>query len=327
MIIVVDDYGVTIEKDNNCFVLSSGEQTRKLSPFRVSGFHVHKPATITTPAILLAAEHNIPLLFFDSSGHVEARLWQPHYGSLPTIRYNQLLFAKSPQALPWIMDTLQQKLQGQLALLNWCANRVEAHAEELCEAALVMEDRFTALKKSAGSAPEPIRIAEAHIAKAYWSALSRALEKYSPFDGRSRQPAQDPFNALLNYGYGMLYSLVETAAITAGLDPSIGILHTESYNRPAFVFDSIEPFRPWVDRFVVEAALRGELQQKYFARTKEGVRLIKAGKQLFIPTYNEMMQERVVFNGRRIKRKDQIQHFHTAFAQFLLDEFNPDGHA
>ena len=63
------------------------------------------------------------------------------------------------------------------------------------------------------------------------------------FDGRSRQPALDAVNAMLNYSYGVLYSLVERACICAGLDPFLGFLHTDNYNKKSLVFDLIEPFR------------------------------------------------------------------------------------
>ncbi|MFO7558792.1 MAG: CRISPR-associated endonuclease Cas1 [Desulfobacterales bacterium] len=55
-------------------------------------------------------------------------------------------------------------------------------------------------------------------------------EKYQ-FSGRSRRPAKDPFNAVLNYCYGMLYSRVEKACILSGLDPFVGFLHTDNYNK------------------------------------------------------------------------------------------------
>ena len=41
----------------------------------------------------------------------------------------------------------------------------------------------------------------------------------------------------------MLYSLVERACIVAGLDPFVGFLHTDNYNKKSLVFDLIEPFR------------------------------------------------------------------------------------
>ncbi len=54
---------------------------------------------------------------------------------------------------------------------------------------------------------------------------------------------KDPFNACLNYCYGILYSLVEKACILSGLDPYVGFLHTDNYNKKSLVFDLIELFR------------------------------------------------------------------------------------
>ena len=67
-------------------------------------------------------------------------------------------------------------------------------------------------------------------------------EKYK-FESRSRNPAKDEFNTLLNYGYGVLYSMVEKACIIAGLDQYIGFLHTDNYNKKSLVFDVIVLFR------------------------------------------------------------------------------------
>jgi hypothetical protein len=67
------------------------------------------------------------------------------------------------------------------------------------------------------------------------------LEVSDPaFESRSRQPAADAFNAMLNYSCGILYSLVEKACILAGLEPFVGFLHTDNYNKKSLVYDLIE---------------------------------------------------------------------------------------
>ena len=71
----------------------------------------------------------------------------------------------------------------------------------------------------------------------YFEAISFILPDRYKFEGRSRNPAKDEFNALLNYGYGILYSKVEKACIIAGLDPYVGIIHTDHYNKKSLVFD------------------------------------------------------------------------------------------
>ena len=91
---------------------------------------------------------------------------------------------------------------------------------------------------------------EGSASKVYFDILALCIPERYRFNGRSRQPAKDPFNAFLNYAYGVLYSLVEKSCIIAGLDPYIGFLHTDNYSKPSLVFDIIENFRIYADRVV-----------------------------------------------------------------------------
>lgn len=61
-----------------------------------------------------------------------------------------------------------------------------------------------------------------------------------------------PVNAILNYAYAVLESQVRIHIATQGYDPNIGYLHKPSKERPALVFDLIEPQRPIVDRKVLK---------------------------------------------------------------------------
>ena len=72
---------------------------------------------------------------------------------------------------------------------------------------------------------------ESTAGRAYFRCLYKILPEKYQFTGRSRRPAKDPFNAVLNDCYGILYSLVEKACILSGLDPYVGFLHTDNYNK------------------------------------------------------------------------------------------------
>jgi CRISPR-associated protein Cas1 len=327
MIIIIDDYGVSIEKFNNSFKLCKGEDVRVISPNKATAFHIFKSCTISTPSILLAAEFQIPVLFFDARAKVIARLWEPGFGNLPVVRYNQLLFARSADGLQWVSRCLVLKTEGQIAVLKHCRNRLSREILQLDNAIT----RLPGLKEklTLNNSAEGLRSLEAVSGKLYWQGLAAAMEQHTPFGKRTRRPAMDRFNALINYGYGMLYSVVETAALTAGLDPCIGILHAEGYKRPALVFDAIEPFRAWVDRLVADMALHDQISDELFEENSAGaIWLAKTGKKVFIPAFYEIMNEPTLFNRKRIKRKDQVQHLLTALAQYLLKEFKaPDPYA
>ena len=105
----------------------------------------------------------------------------------------------------------------------------------------------------------------------YFAALSLALPERFRFQGRSRSPAKDEFNCLLNYAYGVLYSLVERACLLSGLDPCIGLLHTDNYNKPSLVFDLIELFRVHAERVVVNLFAARKVKQELFDQKRGGL--------------------------------------------------------
>ncbi len=349
MIITIEDYGVSIERENASFLFSKGENKRQISPHRVTAIHVRKPCNISTPAILLAAEYGLPILFFNSAGKVKARLWQAHFGSHAEIRHGQMAYSRHYAGLGWVAEGIGLKAEGQKSVLKWLANRVPSSAEAIGNAVIVIDDWQSKLANAADDR-ENLRSVEAQIGRIYWENYFDALEKYEAADKRSRRPASDPLNSLINYGYGMLYGEVESATLTAGLDPHIGILHREEHGKPAFVFDAIEPFRPWVDRLVAELAIGGKIKSTWFeigARDKglgTGLDdplvlqqdlpldpkplplywLSKEGKKAYIPAWYAMMLEPTLFSSKKIKRKDQIQYRLTTLAQYLMKDFKPE---
>ncbi len=66
---------------------------------------------------------------------------------------------------------------------------------------------------------------EGTAGRIYLDGVRALLDGKAPFPGRTGRGAIDPVNALLNYGYGILYQCVWGAAINAGLEPFAGFLH------------------------------------------------------------------------------------------------------
>jgi CRISPR-associated protein Cas1 len=87
---------------------------------------------------------------------------------------------------------------------------------------------------------------------------------------RESNNARHPVNAMLNYGYAMLISMVRTEIVAAGLDPSIGIAHRRAGNPIPLVYDLMEPLRPVVDRKVLEFALSNTFTPGDFTITSKG---------------------------------------------------------
>jgi CRISP-associated protein Cas1 len=136
----------------------------------------------------------------------------------------------------------------------------------------------------------------------YFQSLSAWLPPAYQFAFRSKRPAYDPFNALLNYLYGMLYPMVELGLMKAGLDPYTGVLHADEYNRPTMVYDAIEMYRHWSERVALELCRQDRLPPDAFTDTeREGVRLAAPGKGIVIEAFLSFMQEKVI--QRRMRKR------------------------
>lgn len=115
-----------------------------------------------------------------------------------------------------------------------------------------------------------------------------------PFLRRERRPPPDPVNALLSFGYTLLYIHAATALWTAGLLPQIGLLHALKPGHLALASDLVEEFRHEVDRLVVRLINRREMRAEHFLHGQEAdagaCRLTDNGRRTFILALDGVLQ-------------------------------------
>jgi CRISP-associated protein Cas1 len=66
---------------------------------------------------------------------------------------------------------------------------------------------------------------------------------------------------------------------------------------PSLVFDMMEPFRPLVDRLLLEAVLSGELEKDPLEATGTGFLISKNGRKKLIFMFNSWLKSRIKFRG------------------------------
>lgn len=114
-------------------------------------------------------------------------------------------------------------------------------------------------------AVEAIRGYEGLAARHYYAALDTLLAPRWRMTGRNRQPPRDPVNALLSYGYAILYHTLHTLVARRGLHPGVGSLHAQRDGHAALVSDLMEEFRALVvDAVVVKLLLHGQAEAADF---------------------------------------------------------------
>jgi hypothetical protein len=88
---------------------------------------------------------------------------------------------------------------------------------------------------------------------------------------RPRLTSRYRLNALLNYLYALLEAETTLALHAAGLDPGLGIWHTDERHRDSLALDVMEAVRPAVDRYVLDPLTQTTFRARDFHETGRGV--------------------------------------------------------
>lgn len=322
MHVYINERPSRLTRDKGLFSVKNDTEELRLSPYQVRSFCLTRACMVSSDAMLLAMKHQIPIILLDYSGRPAGQLWSHRYGSIATIRRQQVLFSQSEAAGTWWIDRLEQKALAQIRLLEPVAKQKGKRAKQLSthlENMKLHRDQLQQFPKpSLKSNDDALRGIEGNLAQHYYKGLNLLLPKAYRFETRSRRPAKDLFNAALNYGYGMLYNLINTALLTAGLDPYLAIFHREEHNRAALGFDFIEPYRPWADEVITGLCLSEKLQIAHSQPVKGGIWLNAEGRRIVIEAMNTFLDDKIYANQRRLARRLQVHEDATALAQQLL---------
>ncbi|OPX79673.1 MAG: CRISPR-associated endonuclease Cas1 2 [Methanosaeta sp. PtaB.Bin039] len=310
MQLVINSYGSYLRKAGNCFLVKRDDKSFEVAVSKINSILITTAAHITTDAIKLAVDNNIDIVFLDAHGDPYGRVWHPKLGSTTLIRRKQLEIYGSSEGLRLTKEWGIRKLDNQIDFLNRLMKPREDKREELVRSVdeiVKSREQMKNLRGTIDARRQDMLGLEGKASRYYFEALSSIMPEKYKFAGRSRNPARDEFNALLNYGYGILYSLVEKACIISGLDPYVGFLHTDSYNKRSLVFDIIEMFRIYIDEPVVFLFTKRMIKDEFFEPLEQGLGLSKEGKAALIEAVNKNLEEAIAYRGRNVKTRNTIQ--------------------
>ena len=328
MQLVINTLGAALRKQGDRFLVRAGDRELAVSAHKVESILVATGVSLTSDVLQLASDHNIDVVFLDRFGDPYGRFWQNRMGSTAAIRRRQIEVSDGSEGLELVRGWVEGKLRNQLEFLEELAGRRPGAEADFQSSIAGVRDCLERLRDVVGSVDErraTVMGLEGAAGRAYFVCLGRLVPEAYRFEGRSRQPAKDGFNAMLNYTYGVLYSLVEKACICAGLDPYVGLLHTDNYGKKSLVYDLIEPFRILGDRTSLLLFTGRRVKGEYFEPVPGGMALSPAGRAALLESFNERLDRAVRYpvqsrpgRTRNLKRRDVIRCEAHALANRLL---------
>jgi CRISPR-associated protein Cas1 len=249
----------------------------------------NKQITFTSGLIDALLENNCALITCGSNRMPVGLLLPLEGNTLQNERFTAQVEASLPLKKQLWQQTVQTKIENQAAVLKKCRGTEVGNM----------------LKWTDEVRSGDIDNMEARAAVYYWKNL------FPDIAGFVRNREGVPPNNLLNYGYAILRAVVARSLVASGLLPTLGIHHHNRYNAYCLADDIMEPYRPFVDKLVVEIA---DVEAKHaLSLPMELTKEIKT-KLLKIPVLDVML------NGQRSPLMIAVGQTTASLAKCFLGE-------
>ncbi|OHD58990.1 MAG: CRISPR-associated endonuclease Cas1 [Spirochaetes bacterium GWF1_49_6] len=311
MLLFLTTYGSYLHTSDGLITVEIGKDkaVKQISPKKVESIFISTGAALSTDLIQLCYDNNIDIVFMDKYGNPTSRVWHSKLGSTALIRKKQIEASVGETGAKYAKLFISRKFENQKEWMERLIKTRPHHAAIIGKMIETLADARKKLDETAG-AIEDIRETllgiEGSAGRAYFRTISALLPDAFQFEERSRNPAKDEFNAILNYMYGILYGVVEKACILAGIDPFVGIMHTDNYNKKSFVFDAMEMVRIYADESAVYLFSNRKLGKTQFQTIENGVLIGDEAKKIVIEHFISFLDESIRYRGRNISRRHTV---------------------
>ncbi len=233
--------------------------------FKIRQIFCFGTVEVTAQTIFQIMYRNIDLVYLTKNGRFKCRLSNLNEKSVLSriAQYQRSLDEK------FKLEMARKIVIGKLSnYKNWIMFKNRHGVIDANNEAFVISQSIS-LAESAMSVDELMGI-EGNGSKIYFEAFRKGLKQNLNFFERNRRPPRDPVNAMLSFGYTILYHKVLAAIEQAGVDPFMANLHSNQNSRPSLALDLMEEFRHFVvDNVVLKLVNLAQVKADYFTYTAD----------------------------------------------------------
>ena len=289
MILYVQEQGAVLQRrGDNIEIRQKGDLLYRAPIIGISRVVVIGYIQVTTQAIHVLARQGIDVVYLTANQRNVCTMYSNKTDNVFLRLAQMQRFEDKAYRLQFAKQIADGKLMRQKEVI--CAHKWNSSFDWRNQINNIMELQSSLPKRET---LEEVRGVEGSASRAYFACFAEMLTKLS-FGGRTRRPAKDEVNALLNLGYTMLCNECTALLDACGLDSAIGFMHGVVYGRKSLALDFMEVFRAdVVDRLVLRLVNWGMIGQADFKKDEKiGYRLNPEGFKTFITQYERHMEHK-----------------------------------
>lgn len=278
-----------LSKDSGRLVVRDNDEIKVSVPaINVTGVVVSSDAQISTQVVRMLLAQGSYIVYTDWEGHFSG-VTMANRGDLNNIFLQTTVCCDVGKRLHMVRYVVSAKLTNQIEVLKLYAKY--RNSLMLQQVAQKLAYYYTQIEKA--TTIDELRGIEGICAKEYFGVFEEIINPAGlKWHGRSRRPAKDEVNALLNYGYAFLEREVRVLSIGAGLDERLGFLHVNNGRKDSLIYDLMELVRQSItDKLVLYSLCRKRIRKEDFEQLDDAYLLTEEGRGKWLNIYEKWMQK------------------------------------
>jgi CRISPR-associated endonuclease Cas1 len=265
------------------YYYDASRKTEKFYWKEVNKIYIIGLSSYSTKLLHFAMKKNISVSLLDYSGYLKGMFQSTNDMDSKLPLRQAKLFDQYEYRLSCAKNLIKSKLHSSLFFLEEVK---ESCQEKAAEAINRIHSTIELLDKV--ESLDELRGREGAAAAQVFSVFPELVKPFS-FEGRSYRPPKDEVNALLSFGYTLLYTRAAVTIKNYGLLPHVGLFHLPHGRHMVLASDLIEPFRFMIDLLVTELIQKESIKPEHFFLSKKNFPYLNwEEKKLFIRQFERM---------------------------------------
>ena len=303
-------------RGNRVYISKEGEETKEIPIHKVDKIVIFEGVKISSNLIQYAIENNIDINFLKGSGQYLGRISGGECDRADIVRKQILLTGDESFRVEMSKKIIKSKLSNQITILLR-RKKIDGSITKNIDLIKRMKENIENCKNI-----EEIMGYEGISAKEYFEGISKTINEEFTFDGRSKRPPKDMFNAMISMAYMLLFSEINSIATSKGLYVYAGFMHSDKKGHQSLISDFIEEWRPIIcDSTVITIINKKCIKKEDFNFNDDGsVYLNYNGRKILIEHMTRKLNSEINYFDKKMSYRDALARQVDSFIEVLKND-------
>lgn len=306
--------GILQRKDDSLVLILKNNDYIYIPILQVDVIIVFGEVTLNKRVFSLLNLYHVSIFFMNFYGNYIGRFTPKTYADGKIIK-EQIQAYSDYRRLIIAQIIVRTELKNMLSFVKYYNKKYVCFMDEIDSIAACLNNVMTM------HSVEDLLLIEAQAKRAYYSIFDRILiDPNFQFEKRSMHPPKNEVNAMLSYGYAILYAQILSDIDRSPLIPNISFIHSLSKQSDSLQFDLADMYKAVIiDRLVIRLVNRHQMQTSMFIHNPNGsVYLTKEATKVYIEEYEKVMQKSVKIGKRYYSYRNIITRDVYELANYLV---------